>query len=123
MTAELMRTDVMIVIAAMALATVTLRTSGFWLMRYVPVTPRVRRMLDALPGSIIAAAVLPAVAQGGIVAVLAVLAAMASMWLTRSDFVAVITGMGIAALARFAGVGVALTPPRRSDSRRPRARS
>ena len=105
MAAELMRTDVMIAIAAMALVTVTLRTTGFWLMGYVPVTPRVKRMLDALPGSIIAAAVLPAVAQGGIVAALAIVAAMVSMWLTRSDFVAVIAGMGIAALARLAGLG------------------
>lgn len=105
MIADAMRTDVMIVIAAMALVTLALRTSGFWLMRYVPVTPRVKRMIDALPGSIIAAAVLPVVAQGGMVAALAVVAAMLSMWLTRSDFVAVITGMGIAALARFAGVG------------------
>ena len=105
MIADAMRTDVMIVIAAMALVTLALRTSGFWLMRYVPVTPRVKRMIDALPGSIIAAAVLPVVAQGGMVAALAVVAAMLSMWLTRSDFVAVITGMGIAALARFAGLG------------------
>lgn len=105
MMADAMRTDVMIVIAAMALVTLALRTSGFWLMRYVPVTPRVKRMIDALPGSIIAAAVLPVVAQGGMVAALAVVAAMLSMWLTRSDFVAVITGMGIAALARFAGLG------------------
>jgi uncharacterized membrane protein len=105
MPAEIMRTDVIIVIAAMALATVALRTSGFWLMRYVPVTPRVKRMIDALPGSIIAAAVLPVVVQGGLVAALAVIAAMVSMWLTRSDFVAVITGMGIAALVRIAGLG------------------
>lgn len=105
MMADVMRTDVMIVIAAMAIATLALRTTGFWLMRYVPVTPRVKRTLDALPGSIIAAAVLPAVVQGGTVAALAVVAAMASMWLTRSDFVAVITGMGIAALARLAGLG------------------
>jgi uncharacterized membrane protein len=84
---------------------VALRTSGFWLMRYVPMTPRVKRMVDALPGSIIAAAVLPAVVQGGLIAALAVVSAMLSMWLMRSDFVAVITGMGIAALARFAGMG------------------
>lgn len=105
MAAELIRTDVMIAIAVMGLVTVALRTSGFWLMGYVPVTPRVKRMLDALPGSIIVATVLPAVAQGGLVAALAVISAMVSMWLTRSDFVAVITGMGIAALGRFAGLG------------------
>ena len=105
MAAELMRTDVLIAIAVMGLVTVALRTSGFWLMGFVPVTPRVKRMLDALPGSIIAAAVLPAVAQGGIVATLAVVSAMLSMWLTRNDFVAVVSGMAVAALARFAGLG------------------
>lgn len=105
MAADLLRTDIMIAIAVMGLVTVTLRLGGFWLMGFVPVTPRVRRMLDALPGSIIAAAVLPVVVTGGIVAQLAVISAMVSMWLTRNDFVAVITAMGIAALARFAGLG------------------
>jgi uncharacterized membrane protein len=105
MTAELMRTDVMIVIAVMAFVTIALRVGGFWLMGFVPVTPRIKRMLNALPGSIIAAAVLPVVVQGGPVAALAVVSAMISMWLTRSDFVAVITGMGMAAAARYFGLG------------------
>jgi uncharacterized membrane protein len=106
MSAELMQGDkLMIIVAAMALITLALRTTGFFMMRYVPMTPAIQRMLDALPGSIIAAAVLPAVVQGGRVAWLAVLSAMMAMWLTRSDFVAVIIGMGVAALARFYGLG------------------
>ena len=104
--ADLTQSDiVMIVVATMALVTLALRTTGFWLMRYVPMTPAIQRMLDALPGSIIAAAVLPAVVQGGRVAWLAVISAMVSMWLTRSDFVAVIVGMGVAALVRLYGLG------------------
>jgi uncharacterized membrane protein len=106
MGAELMQGDKLIVIvAAMALITLALRTTGFFMMRYVPMTPAIQRMLDALPGSIIAAAVLPVVVQGGRVAWLAVISAMVSMWLTRSDFVAVIVGMGVAALVRFYGLG------------------
>jgi uncharacterized membrane protein len=101
----MMRTDILVVIAAMTLVTIVMRVAGFWLMAYVPVTPRIKRMLAALPGSIIAAAVLPVVVEGGLVAAMAVVAAMAAMWLTRSDFVAVIAGMGVAAAARFAGVG------------------
>lgn len=101
---EFIRGDVMLVILVMALVTIAMRIGGFWLMRYVPATPRIRRMLAALPGSIIAAAVLPVVVQGGPVAALAVVSAMASMWLTRSDFVAVITGISVAALARLAGM-------------------
>jgi branched-subunit amino acid transport protein len=106
MGAELTQSDViMIVVAAMALITLALRTTGFWMMRYVPMTPAIQRMLDALPGSIIAAAVLPVVVQGGRVAWFAVLSAMLAMWLTRSDFVAVIVGMGVAALVRLYGLG------------------
>ena len=106
MPAELMQGDkLMIIVAAMALVTLALRTTGFFMMRYVPMTPPIQRMLDALPGSIIAAAVLPVVVQGGRVAWMAVLSAMVAMWLTRSDFVAVIVGMGVAALVRFYGLG------------------
>lgn len=106
MSVELMQGDkLMIIVAAMALITLALRTTGFFMMRYVPMTPAIQRMLDALPGSIIAAAVLPAVVQGGLVAWLAVLSAMLSMWMVRSDFVAVIVGMGVAALARLYGLG------------------
>lgn len=105
MHAEMMRTEILLVIGAMALVTIVMRTAGFWLMAYVPVTPRIRRMLAALPGSIIAAAVLPIVVEGGLVAAMAVVAAMAAMLLTRNDFVAVLAGMGVAAAARFAGLG------------------
>src|SRR5438445_783391 len=67
MSADL-RPDVLTAFAVMAAVTVALRLGGYWLMGYVKVTPRVRRMLDALPGSIIVAASLP-VAVGGMAAV------------------------------------------------------
>ena len=51
MTSNLVRGDVMLAIAVMTAVTVALRLGGFWLMGYVTVTPRVRRMLAALPGS------------------------------------------------------------------------
>ena len=105
MPADLLRGDILIAIAVMGLVTVALRLSGFWLMGFVPVTPRVRRMLDALPGSIIAAAVVPVAVTGGIVATMSVQSAMLAMWVTRSDFAAVIIGMGVAALLRLAGLG------------------
>jgi uncharacterized membrane protein len=95
--------DVMLAIALMTAVTISLRLGGYFLMSYVTVTPRVRRMLNALPGSVIAAAVLPVAVQGGAVAIAAVLAAMLAMALTRSDIVAVIAGSGTAALLRLAG--------------------
>ena len=70
---SLVRPEVMLAIAVMTAVTVTMRLGGFFLMRYVPVTPRVRRMLDALPGSVIMAAVLPVGGESGLVAALGVL--------------------------------------------------
>ena len=90
-------------ILAMALATYAMRASGFWLMARVPVTPRLRRMLDALPGSVVVAAVLPLVVREGPVAVLAIAAAGAVMLVRRNDLLAVVTGMAVAAGARALG--------------------
>jgi uncharacterized membrane protein len=102
---SLVHGDVMLAIAVMTAVTVSLRLGGYFLMSYVTVTPRVRRMLDALPGSVIAAAVLPVALQGGVVAITAVVLAMLAMYLSRSDIVAIVVGVGAAALLRAAGMG------------------
>ena len=100
---EFMRSDVMIAFAVMAAVTVASRLGGYWLMGYVNVTPRVRRMLDALPGSIIVAASLPVAVNGGAVVLFAIAAAVGITIIRRNEFVAVITGMAVAALARALG--------------------
>jgi uncharacterized membrane protein len=102
---EFLRSDVMTAFAVMTAVTVASRLGGFWLMRYVDVTPRVRRMLDALPGSIIVAAALPVAVNGGPVVMFALAAAMAVSIIRRNDFIAVITGMAVAASARALGFG------------------
>jgi uncharacterized membrane protein len=100
---EFLRSDVMIAFAVMTAVTVLSRIGGYWLMGYVNVTPRVRRMLDALPGSIIIAAALPVAVNGGPVVMFAIVAAMVVTIIRRNDFIAVITGMAVAALARALG--------------------
>jgi len=102
---EVLRSDVMIAFAVMTAVTVASRLGGYWLMGYVNVTPRVRRMLDALPGSIIVAAALPVAVNGGPIVMFAIAAAMAVSIIRRNDFMAVITGMSVAALARGLGFG------------------
>jgi uncharacterized membrane protein len=94
----------LLAILVMAIATMLMRIGGFWLMAHVPLTARVRRMLEALPGSIVVAIVLPIVAKSGPVAVLAIVAAAAVMFLRRNAFLAVAAGMMVAALARYAGI-------------------
>lgn len=100
-----LRSDVMIAFAVMTAVTVASRLGGYWLMGYVDVTPRVRRMLDALPGSIIVAAALPVAINGGPVVIVALAAAMAVSIVRRNDFLAVITAMAVAAAARALGFG------------------
>ncbi|MBK5959286.1 branched-chain amino acid ABC transporter [Rhodoplanes elegans] len=95
---------VWIAIAAMALVTYAMRAGGFWMMGRVPLTPRVQRMLAALPGSIVAATVLPIVVNGGPLAAAAVGAGVLTMWIARNDFLAVMVGMAVAAAARAAGL-------------------
>jgi len=95
---------VLAAIAAMAAATYAMRAGGFLLMAQVPLTPRLRKMLDALPGSVVVAVVLPIVVREGPVAALAIGAAVLVMLVRRNDLVAVLTGMAVAAAARAGGL-------------------
>ena len=95
---------VLLAIVVMAITTALMRVGGFWLMGRVPLTPRVRRMLEALPGAIVTAIVLPVIAKIGLVAALAVAAAAASMIVRRSELLAVAIGVGVAVLARSVGL-------------------
>ena len=61
-------------------------------------------MLEALPGSVVAAAVLPIAIKSGIPAVLAVSMAVLVMRASRSALAGVLIGITAAALARSAGV-------------------
>ena len=94
---------ILLAIVVMAVTTVLMRAGGFWLMGRVPLTPRVRRMLEALPGSIVAAIVVPIVAKIGPVALLAVASAAAVMIVRRNELLAVAVGVAAAVLARSAG--------------------
>ena len=87
-------------ILAMAGATYAMRAGGFWLMAHVPLTARLRRILEAMPGAVVVATVLPIAVREGLPALLAIAAAGAAMLVRRNDFLAVIAGMTVAALAR-----------------------
>jgi uncharacterized membrane protein len=84
-------------ILAMAAATYPMRVGGFWIMGRVPLTPRVRRMLEASPGAVIVATILPIIVRDGAPAAIAVLAGGAVMLVWRRDYLAVAAGMVAAA--------------------------
>ncbi|MBD3847987.1 AzlD domain-containing protein [Bosea sp. SSUT16] len=92
-----------IAIGAMAMATYLCRLAGVVLMSFVPLTPHVRRGLAALPGSIVVATVLPLIERLGLAAAVALLAAIGAMFVTRSELVALLTGMAMISAARFFG--------------------
>lgn len=93
----------LIAIAAMTAMTMLMRTGGFWLMGYVPLTPRIRRMLEALPGAVVAALVLPIVAKNGLPAFLGVATVIAAVAYRCNAFVALAIAVAAAALARAYG--------------------
>lgn len=94
----------LIAIVVMAVMNYLMRAAGFWVMTHVPLTRRTQRMLEALPGSIVAATVLPIVARSGPAAAIAVAAAAGVMILRGNSFLAVGVGVATAALLRVAGI-------------------
>ena len=93
-----------IAILVMAAATFMTRVSGYWLMGHIPLTKRVRRVLEILPGAIMAATVVPIIAKVGVAALIAVVVALASMMIRRNEFIAVGLALIAASVARAAGL-------------------
>ena len=93
-----------VAILGMAFATYLDRVSGFWLMGHVPLTPRVRRMLEALPGSVVMAIVLPIMVRNGLPALLAILTVVAAMLVRRNEFIAIALALAVTAAARALGL-------------------
>lgn len=91
-------------LCCMAVATYSCRLGGVWLMDHLPPTPRLRRALQALPGSIIVATVVPLGIMGGAAAVIALGVSMLVMFKLRRDVLALVAGMVTAALLRRMGL-------------------
>lgn len=93
-----------VTLGLMTLVVYVTRIAGYWLIGRLVIGPRLRRMLNALPGAIIAATVAPALVQGGLRAVLALGATVLVMIVVRKDFFAVLAGVAVAAAAFAYGI-------------------
>ena len=91
-------------ILAMAFATYFTRVIGFWLMGHVPMTVRVRRMLETLPGAIVVALIVPLAARAGVPGLIGIAVTLASMLIRRNEFLAVAVGLTVISLARAYGL-------------------
>ena len=88
-------------LAGMALASFACRISGFLLMGYVPITPRVEAALKAIPLAVMVGIVTPAATSGQLPELLALLAVGLVMKLLRNDLAAAVAGAATVALVRW----------------------
>ena len=96
------RPEVLQAILLLGLASLACRLGGFFLMRYVSITPRVEAWLRAIPIALIGAVLGPAAVNGGPPEWLGIVAAIGLMYVTANEFVAVIGGCAAVALVRAA---------------------
>lgn len=98
--------DLMFILAVLGMTVVTyaLRAGGYWVMGRLPITPRVRRGLEALPGAIIVSTVLPIVLKGGLAVALCLVVAAAAQVTLKKEYIAVFCAAGTVAALRAAGM-------------------
>jgi uncharacterized membrane protein len=89
-----------VAIICMGIVTATLRFSGYWLMGNVQFTPRIQRIMEALPGCVVAALILPILLREGAPAVVAVVAVALLMAWWRKEFAALAVGVAVAMTVR-----------------------
>jgi uncharacterized membrane protein len=93
----LVRADILVAIALLGVVSLVCRYGGFFLMRYVTITPPVEAWLRAMPVALVGAIVGPVAVKGGIPEWLGLAAAVGLMRWTGNEFIA--CAVAIAAVA------------------------
>ena len=94
------RPEAVAAILLMGFASYACRAGGFFLMRYVTVTPRVEAWLKAIPIALVGAILGPVAINGGPAEWLGLVAAILLMRFTGSDFAAVVGSIALVVVAR-----------------------
>lgn len=95
-----LRLELLPLIFALALASFACRAGGFWIMRFVRMTPRIQSALRAAPLAVMVGIVAPAAARGHPPELLGIVVTAAVMRLTGSDLGAALAGVATVALGR-----------------------
>ena len=95
-----LRADLLPLLFALAFASYACRAGGFWLMRFVTVTPRLRATLAAAPLAVMVGIVTPAALHGGVAEISGLAATFVAMRLLRNDLAAMFVGVVAVALVR-----------------------
>jgi uncharacterized membrane protein len=96
------RPEVLHAIILLGCASLACRFSGFFLMRYVTITPRVEAWLSAIPISLVGAILGPVAVNGGPPEWLGLIAAVGLMYVTANEFAGAVGACAVVALARYA---------------------
>jgi len=96
------RMELLPLLFAVTIASFACRAGGFWLMRFVSVTPRVQAALRAAPLAVMIGIVVPAALRGGVAEWLGLAVTAVLMRLTRRDLVAALSGIATVAVCRAA---------------------
>jgi uncharacterized membrane protein len=89
-------------LVALSLASYACRACGFWLMRWVPITPRVEAALGQAPLAVMIGVVAPAALHGGPAEWIGLAAVVAAMLVQRNDLIGMMAGVVAVGLARWA---------------------
>ena len=98
------RPDVLVAILMMGVASHFCRVAGYFLMRYVAITPRVEAWLRALPIALMGAILGPVAANGGPAEWTGLAVSIGLMRATGNDFLSVLAAVLAVASVRALGV-------------------
>jgi uncharacterized membrane protein len=94
------RVELIPLLIAVTLASFACRAGGFWLMRFVSVTPRVQAALRAAPLAVMIGIVVPAAVRGGVAEWIGIATTAVLMAVTRRDLIASLCGVAAVAACR-----------------------
>lgn len=95
-----LRPDIVFAILLLGVVSYACRFGGFFLMRYVALTPRVEAWLRAIPVALTGAILGPAVVNGGPPEWLGLVVAVGLMRFTGNEFVSALAAVASVALSR-----------------------
>jgi len=92
--------DFWLLLAGATLVSFACRAGGFWLMRFVSITPRLEAALRATPLAVMVGIATPAATSGRPAEILAILVTIVLMRATRNDLAAALGGVAVLAVLR-----------------------
>lgn len=96
----IVRPDVLYAFLLLGIVSYACRASGFFLMRYVHITPRVEAWLRSIPIALTGAILGPVAVNGGVPEWLGLAAAVTLMRGTGNEFISAIAAVAVVAVAR-----------------------